>query len=225
MVDTKRPRVTLTYAQSLDGSIAVRSGVPLQLSGTESAQYTHQLRAAHEAILVGIGTLLSDDPQLNVRLTGGPSPRPVVLDSALRSPPDARCLQAHRRPIVATSDQAAVVRRRDLKAQGITILTIPSCADNTAHLDLEVLLQRLRIEGIQSLMVEGGAQVITSFLQARLVDRLVITIAPILVGGLHGVVNLMDDEARAFPRLRQTTWQKLGNDWVVAGSPDWNTAQ
>src|SRR5512135_1934375 len=112
MVNRDRPRVTLTYAQSLDGSIAARSGMPLALSGTESMHYTHQLRAAHDAILVGIGTVLSDDPRLNVRLTGGLSPRPIVLDSSLRCPSTARCLEAGRRPIVATTDRAAASRRR-----------------------------------------------------------------------------------------------------------------
>src|SRR5512144_1074873 len=106
MGNTDRPRITLAYAQSLDGSIAARSGVPLQLSGTESMQYTHQLRAAHDAILVGIGTVLSDDPRLNVRLTAGVSPRPILRDSELRCPIDARCLESARRPIVVTNDWA-----------------------------------------------------------------------------------------------------------------------
>lgn len=217
-----RPRVTLTYAQSLDGSIAARSGMPLPLSGTESMHYTHQLRAAHDAILVGIGTVLSDDPRLNVRLTGGPSPRPIVLDSSLRCPLTARCLEAARRPIVATTDRAAEYRRRDLEAQGVTVLTIPTCRNNESHLELAALLNRLLGESIRSVMVEGGAQVITSFLRARLVDRLVITIAPVLVGGLHGVIDLMADDAHKFPRLQHATWQKLGNDWVVSGIPDWS---
>jgi riboflavin biosynthesis pyrimidine reductase len=73
-------------------------------------------------------------------------------------------------------------------------------------------------------MVEGGAQVITSFLRARLVDRVVITIAPLLVGGLHSVVGLVADAAREFPRLEYATWQKLGNDWVVSGIPSWRQA-
>jgi riboflavin biosynthesis pyrimidine reductase len=87
---------------------------------------------------------------------------------------------------------------------------------------LAALLNRLLGESIRSVMVEGGAQVITSFLRARLVDRLVITIAPVLVGGLHGVIDLMADDAHKFPRLQHATWQKLGNDWVVSGIPDWS---
>ncbi|HTP11036.1 MAG TPA: dihydrofolate reductase family protein [Anaerolineae bacterium] len=222
MVNFDRPRITLTYAQSLDGSIAARSGVPLLLSGTESMQYTHQLRAAHDAILVGIGTVLSDDPRLNVRLVDGVSPRPIILDSELRCPPQAHCLEVSRRPIVVTTDRAAQIRRKALEDLGVTILSVPSRADDASRLDLPVLLNRLLEESIRSVLVEGGAQVITSFLRAQLVDRLIVTIAPVLVGGLHSILDLMADNARSFPRLRHTTWQKLGNDWVVTGIPDWS---
>ena len=217
-----RPRVTLTYAQGLDGSIAARSGTPLSLSGAEAMRYTHQLRAAHDAILVGIGTVLSDDPQLNVRLIDGPSPRPIVLDSNLRCPLTARCLEASRRPIVATTDRAAASRWRDLEEQGVTVLSIPACSDDDAYLDLSALLGVLAAHDVQSIMVEGGAQVITSFLRARLVDRLILTIAPVLIGGAHGVINLLSADGQGFPRLQQTTWQQLGDDWVVAGVPTWS---
>ncbi len=224
MTRLDRPRVTVTYAQSLDGSIAARAGVPLSLSGTESMQYTHQLRAAHDAILVGIGTVLSDDPRLNVRLVEGASPRPIVLDRELRCPIDARCLEVSRRPIVITTDRAAADRRRALEAEGVTVLSVPTRLDQETHLDLSAVLDRLLGEAIQSVMVEGGARVITSFLRARLVDWLVITIAPVLVGGLHGLIDLIADDVYGFPRLQHTTWRKFGNDWVVAGFPDWSHA-
>jgi 3,4-dihydroxy 2-butanone 4-phosphate synthase/GTP cyclohydrolase II len=222
MASIDRPRVTLTYAQSLDGSIAARAGAPLQLSGTEAMHYTHQLRAAHDAILVGIGTVLSDDPQLNVRLIDGPSPRPIVLDSSLRCPLTARCLEASRRPIVATTDRASEERRHDLEMQGVTVLSVPRCAGDDSHLDLAALLDRTRAESIRSVMVEGGARVITSFLRARLVDRLIVTLAPVLVGGLHGVIDLLAADALDFPRLHNVTWRQLGNDWVASGIPVWS---
>jgi 3,4-dihydroxy 2-butanone 4-phosphate synthase/GTP cyclohydrolase II len=222
MASIDRPRVTLTYAQSLDGSIAARSGTPLSLSGAESMHYTHQLRAAHEAILVGIGTVLSDDPRLNVRLVDGPSPRPIVLDSSLRCPLTARCLEASRRPIVATTDRAVASRRRDLEAQGVTVISIASCPDDDAYLDLSALLSALVTHDIRSIMVEGGARVITRFLRAHLVDRLILTITPLLVGGLRGVIDLLAEDAREFPRLQHATWQKLGNVWVVSGMPAWS---
>jgi 3,4-dihydroxy 2-butanone 4-phosphate synthase/GTP cyclohydrolase II len=89
-----RPFVTLAYAQSLDGSLAARRGEPLSLSGLESQKLTHRLRASHSAILVGISTLLADDPQLNVRLVEGENPQPVVLDSRLRTRFKARVFQS-----------------------------------------------------------------------------------------------------------------------------------
>jgi riboflavin biosynthesis pyrimidine reductase len=143
----------------------------------------------------------------------------------LRCPPAARCLEASRRPIVVTTDRASPLRRRELEAQGVTVLSIPSCQDNVSHLNLTHLLNLLLAESIQSVMVEGGAQVITSFLRARLVDRFIITIAPVLVGGLHGVGELMADEAHVFPRLQHASWQKLGNDWVVSGLTDWSRSE
>ncbi len=95
---TGRPLVTLSYAQSLDGSIADRPGRPLSLSGSQCMTLTHGLRASHDAILVGIGTVLADNPRLNVRLVTGESPQPVIVDSRLRFPPYANLLRHGRAP-------------------------------------------------------------------------------------------------------------------------------
>jgi 3,4-dihydroxy 2-butanone 4-phosphate synthase/GTP cyclohydrolase II len=211
--------VTLTYAQSLDGSIAAKPGAPLALSGSASATFTHQLRANHDAILVGVETILSDDPRLNVRLVAGPDPRPIILDSTLRCPLNARCLNPLRRPIIATTDRASLDRERELEAHGVRVMRVPECE---TRVDLAALLDRLEAEGIRTLMVEGGARVITSFLRAQLVDRLVVTIAPTLVGGVRAVNQL--SASNAFPRLRNTTLQQLGEDWIVSGEIDWGVA-
>mmetsp|Transcript_34521 Transcript_34521/g.55844 ORF Transcript_34521/g.55844 Transcript_34521/m.55844 type:complete len:147 (+) Transcript_34521:57-497(+) len=99
-----RPFVTLTYAQSLDGSISAERGSPLLLSGKESMTMTHALRAAHDAILVGVGTLIADDPSLNVRHVNGTNPRPIILDSSLRMPLNRKLFTSSTcvRPIIAT---------------------------------------------------------------------------------------------------------------------------
>ncbi len=205
--DRQRPFVTLTYAQSLDGSIAAQPGTSLALSGSRiAAKFTHQLRADHDAILVGIETILSDDPQLNVRLVDGSDPRPIILDSTLRSPNTARCLNPSRRPIIATTDRASIDREREFEANGVRVLRLPQCE---SRVDLAALLAQLDVEGVRSLMVEGGARVITSFLRAQLVDRLVITIAPMLVGGVRAVNQLLS-VSNEFPRLCNTTVQQLG---------------
>src|SRR5690554_3285763 len=121
-----RPLVTLSYAQSLDGSISTRRGEPLAISGPASLALTHRLRAAHQALLVGIGTVLADNPRLNVRLAEGESPRPVILDSHLRCPLEARLFQSGRQaPILAAAPPVSPAQRSRLQAAGAEIWEIP----------------------------------------------------------------------------------------------------
>ena len=224
MAHTNRPAVTLSYAQSLDGSITARAGRPTALSGPEALRFTHRLRANHDAILVGIGTVLADDPQLNVRLFDGPQPRPIILDHTLRCPLEARCLEVARHPIVVTTDRASVGRQHDFEMAGISVMRLRTSSENADYIDLPAVLDRLIREGVQSIMVEGGAHIITSFLQARLVDRIILTLAPVLLGGLHGIMEpLATDDC--LPRLRYVIVQSLGRDWIIAGEPDWGVAQ
>lgn len=181
-----RPLVTLSYAQSLDGSISTRRGEPLAISGPASLALTHRLRAAHQALLVGIGTVLADNPRLNVRLAEGESPRPVILDSHLRCPLEARLFQSGRQaPILAAAPPVSPAQRSRLQAAGAEIWEIPR--DSSGRLSLAALLTTLGQAGISSLMVEGGARVITSFLQAHLVDQVILTVAPLFIGGLNAV--------------------------------------
>jgi GTP cyclohydrolase II len=216
---TGRPFLTLSYAQSLDGSIADRPGRPLALSGSQSMAMTHGLRASHEAILVGIGTVLADNPRLNVRLVAGKDPQPVVVDSRLRFPSYANLLKNGRTPWIATSEDADTERQQALEAAGAKVLRL---AGSNGWVDLDSLLRYLGSVGINSLMVEGGAQIITSFLGSRLVDQVVLTIAPLLVGGLRVVGNLGHSSLRRFPRLRNLSYQQLGEDLVLRGEPDWD---
>ena len=182
-----RPFITLTYAQSWDGSITTRSGETLCFSGPEATRLTHQLRSLHEGILVGIGTVLSDDPQLTVREWEGDNPQPIVLDSQLRTPasakvchhPDKPCwILTVNGPSAALSHEATVIRLEDTSSED-------------AEVPLLRAMSLLRERGIRSLMVEGGAAVITSFLKAGLVDALVLTLSPKLVGGYKAVDELL----------------------------------
>jgi riboflavin-specific deaminase-like protein len=215
---TGYPVVTLSYAQSLDGSIADRPGRPLALSGPEAMAMTHGLRGSHEAILVGIGTVLADNPRLNVRLAAGADPQPVVVDSRLRFPPYANLLKNRRPPWIATNAGADAERQQVLEAAGARVLRLPG---NNGWIDLAGLLENLGSMGINSLMVEGGAQIITSFLASRLVDQVVLTIAPLLVGGLRVVNHLGHLSRRRFPRLKNLSYQQLGDDLALRGEPDW----
>ena len=132
--------VTLSYAQSLDGCIAALPGQPLAVSGTLSLTLTHQLRAAHDAILVGIGTVLADNPRLTVRLVEGRHPQPVVVDSQLRFPPDANLLKHHPLPAwSAASEHADRGRQHALERAGAHVLRLP--AGPRGGLNLAALLE------------------------------------------------------------------------------------
>ena len=211
----QRPFVTLSYAQSLDGSITARRGQPLAISGPESMEMTHKLRSEHDAILIGIGTLLADDPTLSVRLVEGPDPQPVVVDSQLRFPLHAKLLQNQRAPWIATTNEADVARQRALESVGAKVFRLPP--NERGQVDLEHLLAKLAQLNINSLMVEGGATIITSFLSEKRVNRLVLTIAPMLVGGLNALESPYLSNGAGFPRLRHPRFQQLGNDIVLLG--------
>lgn len=210
---TGRPLVTLTYAQSLDGSITARRGQPLALSGPQSLGLTHQLRAAHDAILVGIGTVLADDPSLTVRLSPGDHPQPVVLDSSLRTPLQSRLVAEPVRPLWIATREAPADRRSALAERGVQLLNLPgSPADGVS---LPALLSLLAERGVASLMVEGGAKVIASFLRQRLVNQVLLTVSPCFVGGLSALDGTMPAE---FPRLENMQSEQLGDDLIIWGT-------
>ncbi len=208
---SNRPYVTLSYAQSLDGSLAGGNGHRLILSGEESLRMTHRIRAGSQAILVGIGTVLADDPQLTVRLAEGDDPQPVVLDSYLRIPLDSYLVSRHpRKTWVFASPDAPADRREALEARGIRVFTVPS--DPGGRLDLTRTCEILSENGIRSLMVEGGLEVISGFLGSDLIDRVVITINPRFVGGRR-----IADLGARLPELRDVSQFQIGGDIVVEG--------
>lgn len=212
----QRPFVSLCYAQSLDGSLSRVRGRPLALSGPASQQFTHQLRAAHDGILIGVGTLLADNPQLTVRLAPGASPQPIVLDSRLRLPADCFLLREHpRRPWIACLQESSPERQAELMAAGARLLLLPAASDG--RISLSALLAELKAAGIRRLMVEGGAAVLTSFLQARLADLVAITLAPVLVGGLHSVQAPLATSDENLPRLQTMACYPRGEDLLIIG--------
>ena len=207
------PFVTLSYAQSVDGSIAARPSEPLALSSAKASELTHLLRARHDALLVGINTVLADDPRLTVRLCAGDNPQPVVLDSRLRFPDGAR-LFAHpdKHPLLFTTASAPAGEIARLKARGARIHVTPR--DSLGRVDLIAALQELAGRGVRRLMVEGGASVINSFLLSRLVDYCVITVVPRLIGG----VKALDGSGAAEPlAIVDCRYQPLGGDVIIHG--------
>ena len=199
-----RPKITLTYAQTLDGTIGLVEKGQLLISGTASMTMTHQLRADHDAILVGIGTVLSDNPSLTVRLVEGKSPQIVIVDGQLRTPPTAKVLAG--RPWIMARRSATDAGA--LEQAGATIVRFDPTAESL--IPLPELLNELAARGVKSLMVEGGATILRNFLTAGLVDAVVVTIAPRFVGGVRVI-----DTPLPYPTLKNECWEQWGNDMVM----------
>ncbi|MHA6796181.1 dihydrofolate reductase family protein [Pseudonocardia bannensis] len=183
-----RPYVVLKYAQTLDGRIATADGDSKWISGEEERAVSHALRAACDAVMVGVGTVLRDDPRLTVRLVPGASPLRVVLDSTLRTPSSALLLDGNPVTVVLTTDRAAEDDRKRMRETGAGVRVLPT---GPGGVDLVAGLRVLRECGVRSLLVEGGARVITSLLSAGLVDRIVVgTAAKIIGAGKEAVGDL-----------------------------------
>ena len=211
-----RPLVTFKLATSLDGRIATASGESQWITGPPARERAHALRASHDAIMVGTGTVVADDPQLTCRLPGlgHRSPVRVVIDRHLRIPPAARIIaDAHRVPTwVLTLRSADPGRRAAFLANGVTLIDVND--DGEEQIDLAAALGALGERGITRLLVEGGARLAAAFFRARLVDRLVWVHAPLVIGGdgipaIAGFDLAALADARAFERLSTET---IGDD-------------
>ena len=189
-VPPPRPSVTVKIAQTLDGRIATRTGQSQWISGEAARAFAHELRACHDAVLVGIGTVLQDDPRLTVRLVPGTDPLRVVADTSARIPLACNLLgDIPERTIVFVGAAAPPERVARVRESGAGVRV--ARPDSSGRLDLGDLLATLAAEGIRSVMVEGGSGIITSLLTADLVDRLVVSIAPKVLGaGLDAVGDL-----------------------------------
>jgi riboflavin-specific deaminase-like protein len=213
-----RPAVTLGYAQTLDGRIATSTGSSQWISAPESLRFGHELRARHDAIVVGVGTVIEDDPRLTVRLAAGHDPLRVVVDSTLRTPLTAAVLTngAASGTVIAVTDRAPVARRRKVRAQGATVLCLPAIAGG--RVDLVALLEALHKRGVGSVLVEGGAGMITALLQSRLVDRLVVCLAPKILGaGIEAVGDLGIRELARTLLIADTSVTPYGVDLILDG--------
>jgi len=184
------PRVTVKIAQTLDGRIATRTGQSQWISSETSRAFAHELRASHDAVLVGIGTVVYDNPRLTVRLVQGADPLRVVVDTHARIPLDSHVLtDGVDLTRVFVSDDAPTDRIAAIRASGAKVLKCARTANG--KLDLADILTQLAGDGIRSVMVEGGAGIITTLLARRLVDRLIVCVAPKVLGaGLDAVGDL-----------------------------------
>jgi len=212
------PFVTVKFAQSIDGRIATVSGHSRWISCEQSLRFAHSLRSHHDAVLIGSGTVTKDNPELTVRLLKGRNPIRVVVDSHLRISPDSRILTAQdeAKTIVASTSQGSGARRARIAGLGIEVLTVDT--DKDRRVDLTRLLFELGKRNISSVLVEGGAAVITSVLTEQLADRVVIIIAPRIIGkGIESIGDLGIRSVDESIRLSYRSIRRLGDDLVIDG--------
>lgn len=219
-VRTGLPFGVLKGAVSLDGRLAATSGDSKWISSEVSRRTAHRLRAAHDAILVGIGTALADDPQLTCRLPGGRHPLRVVADSRLRLPATARMLSCPGETLIASLKGAPRDARTALEGAGAEVVELP--ADASGRVSLAALFGELGRRGVVSVLIEGGSELNAAALEAGLVDKLMIFLAPRLLGGRsapslvggQGAPTVAEGRGLRFQRVR-----RLGPDLLIEAYP------
>lgn len=212
----ERPFVVIKYAQSLDGRIATATGDSKWISSEEERAVAHALRARCDVIMVGVGTVLADDPSLTVRMVPGASPIRAILDSTLRIPEAAKVLNDEGATLVITTERSTRDKRDLVASKGAGVRLVSRCGQGV---DLRSALKLLREMGVNSVLVEGGAKVITSLLKEGLVDRVIVSISPKLLGsGTEGVGDLGTTSVAEGLALGQRSVHVVGQDVLIAGS-------
>lgn len=213
-----RPFVMLKLAASLDGRIATARGESRWISGPVARRWVHELRNRVDAVMVGSGTVLADDPALTCRVRGGRDPIRIVIDGQLRTSPRARIVrQRSAAPtLIATTSSAAPARVRALERAGAEVLVFPGTG---RWVPLGSLMRRLAARGVVSVMIEGGGALAAAALRARIVDRLLLVSAPVLLGGdgraMLGALGV--GRLAHAPRLTNATVTRRGPDLVLEG--------
>ncbi len=215
-ISTKKPFVLLKAAMSLDGKIATRTGDSRWISSEKSRRYVHQLRNRADAVIVGINTVLKDNPRLTCRIRKGKNPVRIILDSSLRIPLDSQILQGGN-VIIATTRRYRRKKKILLERMGVGVIVV---GGSIMKVDLKKLMYELSIRGITHIMIEGGTGVYSSALKDGIVDKVVYFIAPKIIGGKgskpvisgRGPVGMGD-----VLNLRNVDIKHMENDVVVEG--------
>jgi diaminohydroxyphosphoribosylaminopyrimidine deaminase/5-amino-6-(5-phosphoribosylamino)uracil reductase len=217
-VTEKRPFVSLKFAETLDGKLATTARDSHFVTGKEAHVYSHYLRKIHDGILVGIGTVLDDDPELTTRLVEGKDPVRIILDSKARIPLTAKVLQGEAKTLVVTGPEADADTCRALaERKNVTVISLPC---NEGKIEINALLQALYEQGLTSVLVEGGSEVLGSFLDAGAADRVYAFIAPKLVGGQAALPAIGGKGISVMARCASVTEPELltlGVDWLITG--------
>ncbi|MFB6264154.1 MAG: bifunctional diaminohydroxyphosphoribosylaminopyrimidine deaminase/5-amino-6-(5-phosphoribosylamino)uracil reductase RibD [Bradymonadaceae bacterium] len=213
-----RPWVTAKYAMSLDGKIATRSGQSAWITGEEARRRVHEMRDRSDAIMVGTGTLLSDDPRLTCRIDGGEDPLRVALDARLESDPDSNIFDTERaRTLLAVAPETA--DREPFLARGVEVVEVP--VDERGRFELPELLGELADREIVRLFVEGGGRLLGDLFDRSLVDRVEAFLAPRVLGGSDAPspvegrgVELVEEGVE----LDEPSVERVGRDLLVSGT-------
>jgi diaminohydroxyphosphoribosylaminopyrimidine deaminase/5-amino-6-(5-phosphoribosylamino)uracil reductase len=223
-ISTGLPYVTAKFASSLDGKIATHTGDSKWVTGPEARRVVQHIRRASDAVMVGINTVLADDPQLTARDDeGNPlsrQPLRVILDARCRTPVTARLLREPGQTLIATTAEAPAGTPEALTLAGAEVFVVPSIAEGMV--DLRALLSELGERGVVSLLVEGGGAVLGSLFDGEMVDEVWAFVAPLIIGGAGAASPVEGHGAVLMPqawRLRDAQMQQIGPDWLIRGQP------
>lgn len=201
--EKSRPFIAVKFASSLDGRIATRSGDSKWITNERARAYARLLRAQYQAVLVGINTVLKDDPHLGVRMKGKRDPLRIILDSTLKIPLQSKVLR-DTSVIIATTNYANQRKKKILKQKGFTILSFKG-----KRVPLIKLLDELKKRGIISILVEGGGETIGSFIDKDLFDKVYAFYAPILIGGFKTIQDATS--------LKKLSFKRFADNYLVIG--------
>lgn len=218
-VCTKKPFVIMKCAMSLDGKIATASGESKWITGEKARKEVHKLRNEYSAIMVGVDTIIKDNPELTCRLENGRNPIRVVVDSSLRIPLESKVIKENEkaRTIIATTYKASEEKKEILRKQGITVLSVNS---KDEKVDLQDLMTKFGEMKIDSIILEGGATLNFSALEHGIVDKVQIYIAPKLIGGKEAKTPVGGSgitELKNCFKVKALETKKIGDDIILEG--------
>jgi len=212
--EKKRPFIAVKFAASLDGKIATRTSDSKWITHEKARQFSRSLRSQYQAVLVGINTILYDNPHLGARIKGRKDPLRIILDASLKIPLKAKALRDSN-VIIATSSTADKEKKKKLEEKGVTIISF-----NNHTTPLEELLTALKKYEIVSILVEGGGKTIGNFVDKKLVDKVYAFHAPILIGGEDAISAVRGEGAKTIKdavKLYRITFKRFGDTMLTVG--------
>lgn len=215
-IRTKKPFVMIKVAMSADGRIATKTGDSKYITSKEARAYVHQLRTEVDAVMVGLNTVMRDNPELTPRLVKGKDPMKIVVDSSLKIPKNCNLMRNPAKLIIAVTNKAQKNDIKKMQQKGVTIITAKSKA---GMVDLQDLAKQLGKHEIASVMIEGGSELNSSAIKADVVDKILIFTAPKIIGnGLGAIGNLGIKTVDKAINLKNPVAKKIGNDILIEGS-------